>query len=61
MHYFDKIIKDLSFDLILFEIGLQCMRSVQIRSFSGTHFPAFGLDWIQKFTKQIYVFSPNAY
>ena len=42
-----------------------CVKSVRIRSYSGPHFPAFGLnaerysDWIRRDTPYLSVFSPN--
>ena len=35
-----------------------CVKSVRIRSFSGAHFPAFGL--LRRDTPYLPVFSPNA-
>ena len=35
-----------------------CVKCVRIESYSGSHFPAFGLN--TESTKYLFVFSPNA-
>ena len=39
----------------ILERACHCVKSVRIRSYSGPHFPAFGLN-----TEYLSVFSPNA-
>ena len=41
---------------------IHCVKNFGTRSFSGPYFPAFGLnlDWIQRDTEYLFVFSPNA-
>ena len=43
---------------LLIPIGSRCVKSVQIRSFSGPYFPVFGLN-TEIYGYEISVFSPN--
>ena len=43
-------------DYIVITIKDHCVKSVRIRSYSGTHFPAFGLNTEKPYLS---VFSPN--
>ena len=43
---------------LYFTKKLPCVKCVQIRSFSGPYFPAFGLN--RRDTSHLSVFSPNA-
>ena len=40
-------------------LGVHYVKSIRIRSYSGPHFPAFGLN-MEKYGEYLSVFSPNA-
>ena len=46
--------------VLTFFCGYHCVKCVRVRSFSGTYFPAFGLNTERYSVPYLSVFSPNA-